>query len=141
MAIIASNVKSEVSYRCTCFNLAMAEILEEIRISAMYNPVKLGKIYLPGSDWIDTQLILMGDGHIFQISHGGETYNIFDIGSWYQRRCCTFFSKHPPPPLPTSNDERLNLIVSLLIEPSVYPHNYHSPWDSFVYLQTISLSE
>ena len=55
----------------------MAEILEEIRISAMYNPVKLGKIYLPGSDWVDTQLILMGNGHTFQFLMGKK-----DTTSW-----------------------------------------------------------
>ena len=76
MAIIAGNVKSEVSYRCTCFNLAMAEILEEIRISAMYNPVKLGKIYLPRSHWVGTQLILMGDGHIFQFFNEKHTTSL-----------------------------------------------------------------
>ena len=120
----------------------MAEILEEIRISAMYNPVKLGKIYLPGSHCVGGQLILMGDGHIFQIIMGEKhiTSLILAVGISGD---VVLFSPNPPPsdPPPTSNDERLNLIVSLLIGPSVYPHNYHSPWDSFVNLQTISLSE
>ena len=54
----------------------MAEILEEIRISAMYNPVKLGKIYLPRSHWVGTQLILMGDGHIFQFFNEKHTTSL-----------------------------------------------------------------
>ena len=51
----------------------MAEILEEIRISAMYNPVKLGKIYLPESDWVGVQF-----REIVTLFNEGETYKISD---------------------------------------------------------------
>ena len=92
----------------------MAEILEEIRISAMYNPVKLGKIYLPGSHWVDTELILMGDGHIFQFLMGEKHITSLILAVGVSGDVVLFLPNPlplPPPHTHTPNDERLNLII------------------------------